>query len=71
VSKGQELGWFQHGSTIIVFAPPGFTLCEGVSEGARIRMGEPLMRLPETVTEPSDKLHGGVMQVPEHLSHGI
>jgi phosphatidylserine decarboxylase len=71
VGKGQELGWFQHGSTIIVFAPPGFTLCEGVSEGARIRMGEPLMRLPETVTEPSDKLHGGVMQVPEHHSHGI
>jgi hypothetical protein len=54
-----------------VFAPPGFTLCAGVCEGARIRMGEPLMRLPETVTEPSDKLHGGVMQVPEHLSHGI
>ena len=23
VSKGQELGWFEHGSTIIVFAPPG------------------------------------------------
>lgn len=46
VSKGQELGWFQHGSTIIVFAPAGFTLCQGVEEGARIRMGEPLMRLP-------------------------
>lgn len=48
--KGQELGWFQHGSTIIVFAPPGFTLCPGVQEGARIRMGEPLMRLPGVVT---------------------
>ena len=23
-SKGDELGWFEHGSTIIVFAPPGF-----------------------------------------------
>ena len=22
VAKGQELGWFEHGSTIIVFAPP-------------------------------------------------
>ena len=45
-SKGEEMGWFQHGSTIIVFAPDGFTLCEGVREGATIRVGEPLMRLP-------------------------
>jgi phosphatidylserine decarboxylase len=44
--KGAEMGWFQHGSTIIVFAPDGFGLCEGVQEGAVIRMGEPLMRLP-------------------------
>ena len=22
--KGEEMGWFEHGSTIIVFAPPGF-----------------------------------------------
>jgi len=51
VSKGQELGWFQHGSTIIVFAPAGFTLCTGIKEGACIRMGEPLMRLPSSVTD--------------------
>ena len=44
--KGEELGWFQHGSTAIVFAPDGYTLCDEVREGARIRMGEPLMRLP-------------------------
>jgi phosphatidylserine decarboxylase len=44
--KGQEMGWFEHGSTIIVFAPPGFGLAEGVAPGRRIRMGEPLMRLP-------------------------
>jgi phosphatidylserine decarboxylase len=44
--KGDELGWFEHGSTIIVFAPAGFTLCPGIEEGAIIRMGEPLMRLP-------------------------
>lgn len=46
--KGEELGWFQHGSTIIVFAPPGFALCEGVEAGARVRMGQALMRFPET-----------------------
>ena len=44
--KGEELGWFEHGSTIIVFAPEGFALCDNVCEGARVRVGEPLMRLP-------------------------
>jgi phosphatidylserine decarboxylase len=44
--KGDEMGWFEHGSTVIVFAPAGFSLCDGVEEGATIRMGEPLMRLP-------------------------
>lgn len=46
VHKGDELGWFQHGSTIIVFAPDGFALCDNVREGATIRVGQPLMRLP-------------------------
>ncbi len=48
LTKGKEMGWFQHGSTIIVFAPNGFTLAEKVQEGGTIRMGEPLMRLPGT-----------------------
>ena len=46
VKKGDEMGWFQHGSTIIVFAPKGFTLAEGIEPGTRIRMGQPLMRVP-------------------------
>ena len=46
-AKGQEMGWFQHGSTIIVFAPKDFTLCENVQAGSVIRMGQPLMRLPQ------------------------
>jgi phosphatidylserine decarboxylase len=44
--KGEEMGWFQHGSTIIVFAPPGYTLCPTVSANTRIRVGEPLLRAP-------------------------
>ena len=44
--KGQEMGWFQLGSTIIVFAPKGVVLCSSVQEGVVIRMGRPLMRLP-------------------------
>jgi len=46
-AKGEEMGWFEHGSTIIVFAQRDFALCDNVREGAIIRMGEPLMRLPE------------------------
>lgn len=45
-AKGEEMGWFEHGSTIILFAPQGFALCDGVQEGAVVRMGRPLMRLP-------------------------
>jgi phosphatidylserine decarboxylase len=45
--KGQEMGWFEHGSTIIVLAPKGVTLSVDVSPGAITRMGRPLMRLAE------------------------
>jgi phosphatidylserine decarboxylase len=46
VRKGEELGWFEHGSTIIVFAPDGFALCENIHDGATIRTGQPLLQLP-------------------------
>lgn len=46
-AKGDELGWFQHGSTIIVFAPRGFTLASGITPGQRIRMGQALMEVPQ------------------------
>lgn len=44
VRKGEELGWFEHGSTIIVLAPGDFAFCDGIAEGARIRAGQPLLR---------------------------
>jgi len=44
VRKGDELGWFEHGSTIIVLAPDHFEFCENVVESARIYAGQPLMR---------------------------
>jgi phosphatidylserine decarboxylase len=43
-AKGAELGWFEHGSTIIVFAPRGFALAPDVRQGEVIRMGQALMR---------------------------
>lgn len=45
-AKGQEMGWFEHGSTIVVLAPGGFEPCPSLREGAVIRMGRPLLRLP-------------------------
>lgn len=53
VARGEELGWFQHGSTIIMFAPKGFTLCESAQPGAIIRMGERLMHLPSSLLDQS------------------
>ena len=45
--KGEEMGWFQHGSTIIVFAPKGFSLSPGIVQGQHIRMGEALLQLTQ------------------------
>lgn len=46
LAKGQEMGWFQHGSTIIVFAPRGVAMHGSVSTGKKIKAGEPLLQLP-------------------------
>src|SRR5690242_8182153 len=48
--KGEELGWFEHGSTIILLAPEHFEFCANVSEGGLIRAGEPLLRIPADIT---------------------
>jgi phosphatidylserine decarboxylase len=59
VMRGEELGWFEHGSTIILFAPAGFKVCPHLQTGHRIRMGEALMEIPPfsttchtTLTQP-------------------
>jgi len=45
-ARGEEMGWFELGSTIVVLAPPGYALCDGLTEGAAIKMGERLLRAP-------------------------
>jgi phosphatidylserine decarboxylase len=45
LGKGEEMGWFQHGSTIIVLAPPGVSMRPELGQGRRIRMGQPLLSL--------------------------
>ena len=43
--KGDEMGWFEQGSTIVVLLPPGFALVVGTDQ--RLRMGQPLARVAE------------------------
>ena len=45
VRRGQELGWFEHGSTIIVLAPRGAGI-RAVTTGTEIRAGEALLSRP-------------------------
>ena len=45
LTKGEEMGWFEHGSTILVFLPARATLLPTLAEGAPIRAGAPLARL--------------------------
>jgi phosphatidylserine decarboxylase len=40
------MGWFEHGSTIILFGTKGFEIESRLEEGATIRMGEPLLLAP-------------------------
>jgi phosphatidylserine decarboxylase len=48
LSRGQEFGYFEAGSTILVLAPRGFSLAPGVAHGATLRVGQPLLRRPLT-----------------------
>ncbi len=47
-TKGQELGYFQHGSTIILFATPDYRFCDDVETGDRVRMGQALLSFADT-----------------------
>jgi phosphatidylserine decarboxylase len=46
-AKGEEMGWFEHGSTIVVIAPPDHVPVETLTQGGPIRMGEALMRFDQ------------------------
>ena len=49
VRKGEELGWFEHGSTMLVFAPADFQLAPGLHDGQLVRVGRPLLLRPGPV----------------------
>ena len=41
------MGWFEHGSTIVVLAPGTLSLADNVQTGTVIRQGQPLLRLQQ------------------------
>ena len=44
--KGQELGWFEHGSTILVFVPKDFSFAKGIEEGTHLQVGKAIFNTP-------------------------
>lgn len=50
--RGEELGWFEHGSTILLLAPAGYRLLDRIAIGQRIRMGERLLAVPSIAAAP-------------------
>ncbi|MGU3538100.1 archaetidylserine decarboxylase [Methylobacterium sp. A54F] len=45
LGKGDEMGWFQHGSTIVMLAPHGHAPCAEISEGRIVRAGQRLLNM--------------------------
>ncbi|MEK0417029.1 MAG: Phosphatidylserine decarboxylase proenzyme, partial [Pseudomonadota bacterium] len=55
-ARGQEMGWFEHGSTIVVISPRSLALAGEIVVGEEIRMGQALWRqVPMSVTPSSHK----------------
>ena len=58
LARGEEMGWFEHGSTIVVLAPRGARLSDAIQEGGRIQMGQALMDIDRIDADrlPGDSL---------------
>ena len=52
LARGEEMGWFEHGSTIVVLAPRGARLSDTIQEGGRIQMGRALMDIAGIDADP-------------------
>jgi phosphatidylserine decarboxylase len=46
--RGEEVGYFHHGSTIVVLAGGAIDVCDHLREGSVVRMGEPLLTRSRT-----------------------
>jgi phosphatidylserine decarboxylase len=50
-AKGQELGYFENGSTIVMFASDDFEFSDNVVEGSTIRVGDSLFAHPAPISQ--------------------
>lgn len=57
LSRGQEVGYFENGSTIIALVPDDFEINHTVREGSVIRMGEPLFRRVRSTSPITSTTH--------------
>jgi len=49
--KGKEMGYFESGSTIVMFTTGDFEFLDNVVEGMTIRVGEPLLKSPAPISQ--------------------
>jgi phosphatidylserine decarboxylase len=49
--KGQEMGYFENGSTIVMFASDDFEFSHNIIEGLTIRVGDPLFTHPAPISQ--------------------
>jgi phosphatidylserine decarboxylase len=61
--KGEEMGWFEHGSTIIVFAPLGVAIDARLYTGQRIKVGESLCVIPRKSEHDEIGVKGGTAAI--------
>lgn len=61
--RGEEMGWFEHGSTIIVLAPRGYCLQPGLENGSRVNVGEALLSVPTASSTRAASSSGPVVAV--------
>jgi phosphatidylserine decarboxylase len=52
IRRGEEMGYFEHGSTIVMLLPKGFRLAGGIEMGSRIRAGQALLIRAEAESAP-------------------
>jgi phosphatidylserine decarboxylase len=52
-ARGEEMGYFQHGSTIILFAEQGVEVLTSIEEGMTVRAGQALLQYAAVATEVS------------------
>jgi phosphatidylserine decarboxylase len=55
--KGQELGYFENGSTIVMFASGDFEFSDNIAEGSTIRVGDALLRCPIPLSQSKGENH--------------